>query len=301
MSNTIVRTVEFDNKTLVYINEEGTGSPLFLVQALAQAFGISLTSGYWYKPELKPFKVKRRLKPGKKKQSFISIDGVYKLLEWRQPLWEQKFRDQFVIFGNEPIEDSLNTQEDKGPDNLEADPFPLPEPMESTLLPAIIERMDRQDKIIERLTDAVETLQVTSGPTFLDVPRKAGLLHAFVTVNDCAGSSGRTLYNEPIYAHVPGYRTYKEFFEAMGLSEHIGTTFGRVVSSKLAHVCKKHCINYYLVLDANRLGKRSGRYKNARNVHDSLPNYSINSYPQELWDVMKPTIQQMIDVQCEKC
>lgn len=306
MSNLTVQTVTFDGTKLQFVRKGGAGAPLLLVNMLSKALGVAPKSGYWYSSKIKPHIRKLKLKDDHQPIRVIDLGGVEKVLRRRNPLWEQPYRDWLLTIDTSPEEPHVvtrntnRTQQVIGPDNLHLDdPFPMP--VETTLIPTIIKRLEKQDGVIARLTEAVESFRVTTGPTFLDVPRKAKLLHTPITKADAVGHAGRTLHNEPLYAYVPGYLNYKEFFKTVGLDEYVATTFGRVVSSKLSYVCKKQKIRYYLVLDANRLGERSGRYKNAKNVHDSLPNYSINSYPQELWDVMKPVVQQMVDEQREQC
>jgi hypothetical protein len=287
VSNVTVRTVKFDNVTLAYINEEGTGSPLFLVDSLAKAFGVSAQSGYWYQNELKHFTVKRKTERGKKKLRFLSIDGVYTVMRWRKPVWEQDFREQFVLFEPEIQENSGEIQEDKSSDNL-----PKTDPSAS-LIPTIIKRMERQDKVIERLVDAVETLQAQTGPSFFDVPRQASQVYTPIGKAAGAVSELRKLHDEPIYTHVPGYRTYKELLADHGLPEFINTHAGRVFSKKLAGACGKNGIQYYLVLDAYKMAKRKGVYKTKACAPDT---YTINAYPRELWDVVgKRLAQEMVD------
>jgi hypothetical protein len=287
VSNPQVHIVEVDGVKLAYVNDEGSGAPLFTMSSLAKAFGLEPASGYFYNEDLKPHRVKRKLNPKTKKVTCIHLDGVYKMLAWRHPIWEQSFREQFVLFQEETSGNLDKPRKDKSPNNL-----PKTDPS-ANVIPTIIKRMERQDKVIERLVEAVETLQAQTGPSFLDVPRQASQVYAPIGKAESAVSELRKLSDEPIYTHVPGYRTYKELLADHGLPEFINTHAGRVFSKKLAGACGKNGIQYYLVLDAYKMAKRKGVYKTKACAPDT---YTINAYPQEIWDVVgKRLAQEMVD------
>lgn len=305
MSNPRVYVAKFDDGVkLPYINEEGSGTPLFIVEALAKAFGITPASGYWYTKSLKGHISKRRLRAGRQKMRMIHIDGVFLLLGKRHPLWEQDFRDQFRLF--------LPASFTKIPivipaDNLQTVPAlpPMPDlsPMPVVDFTRLIERQNTMDDKLNKLIEIVSmpTAAVIRNPKLVPiygtnelvrVPSRAE--HLFINMSRATSDHGtdrRVLKGEPIYSHVEGYRTYKEMLAAVGLDIFINTQKGRDLSRRMAKLAQKYGIKYYLVVDTIRYHQQRGEEK--RKFH--MGTYCINAYPEELWAVVEPVAHQYLD------
>jgi len=298
VSNPRVYVANFDGVKLPYINEEGSGTPLFIVEALAKAFGITPASGYWYTKGLKAHTSKRRLRAGRQKMRMLHIDGVFLLLGKRHPLWEQDFRDQFRLFlpaSFTKIPVAIT------PDNPQV-VTGLP-PMTVIDYTKLIERQNTMDDKLNKLIEIVSmpAAAVIRNPKLVPiygtnelvrVPSRAERL--FINISKAPehhGKSRSVLRGEPIYSHVEGYRTYKEMLAAVGLDIFINTQKGRNLSRRMAKLAQKYGIKYYLVVDSVRYHQQ--RIDARHKFH--MGSYSINAYPEELWAVVEPVAQQYLD------
>lgn len=297
MSPSVYTFIANDGTRINYVKKAGSGTPLFFATHVITAMGYTSIPGTFYgkhKHLLDTAKI-----AGRKTRVFL-YDGVVTLLNLRHPPWESEFYDTFALKHSGPItQDNSDTQIITEHFEQVLEEIRTLRQDTKNMGKALVDNQKKLEAVLQdhakklNTTITVDTRTCTSVPVYgtkrhIQVPITGTHFTPVAKTTKQYRGGNNDQSNLPLFTHVEGYRTYKEMMAYNGYVHIVGTPLGRTIAQQLARVCKRHNIQLYMVLDAERLAV--GSVNKRRDLTDG----AVWTYPIEMWDVVKPYVEEQI-------